>query len=298
MPVRLQRAGIGVGVRHRPAVTGEVGVLRPRQQPVERGHVVGHRPFRRGHHGGRPAHHMIAGEDEAAAGECEGDMVGRVAGNRDRLHPPAIAGDLRPVREPDVRHEIGVGAATSRQSLVRCRALTLARKARRAGRRGEPADAAAMVAMGVGDEDVGDGLVRRRRQQRPDMRLVVRSRIDDGDVAGADDVAVGAGEGEGAGISRRHPAHAGKYRLRPAIVRTKVAVEGETGHGDQARAARRQADGAGRGGNRSMTHLGWSACPTGRRVVGVAGFEPATPCSRSRCATRLRYTPVPGGADL
>jgi integrase len=25
--------------------------------------------------------------------------------------------------------------------------------------------------------------------------------------------------------------------------------------------------------------------------VGVAGFEPATPCSQSRCATRLRYTP-------
>lgn len=27
------------------------------------------------------------------------------------------------------------------------------------------------------------------------------------------------------------------------------------------------------------------------RVVGVAGFEPATPSSRTRCATRLRYTP-------
>ena len=27
-------------------------------------------------------------------------------------------------------------------------------------------------------------------------------------------------------------------------------------------------------------------------MVGVAGFEPATPCSRSRCATRLRYTPA------
>src|SRR5688572_17450325 len=27
------------------------------------------------------------------------------------------------------------------------------------------------------------------------------------------------------------------------------------------------------------------------RMVGVAGFEPAAPCSQSRCATRLRYTP-------
>lgn len=33
-------------------------------------------------------------------------------------------------------------------------------------------------------------------------------------------------------------------------------------------------------------------------VVGVEGFEPPTPCSQSRCATRLRYTPafpVPSG---
>ncbi len=27
-------------------------------------------------------------------------------------------------------------------------------------------------------------------------------------------------------------------------------------------------------------------------VVGVQGFEPWTPCSQSRCATRLRYTPT------
>jgi hypothetical protein len=29
-------------------------------------------------------------------------------------------------------------------------------------------------------------------------------------------------------------------------------------------------------------------------MVGVAGFEPATPASRTRCATRLRYTPMAG----
>src|SRR5215831_3076202 len=28
-----------------------------------------------------------------------------------------------------------------------------------------------------------------------------------------------------------------------------------------------------------------------RNLIGVAGFEPATPSSRTRCATRLRYTP-------
>ena len=27
-------------------------------------------------------------------------------------------------------------------------------------------------------------------------------------------------------------------------------------------------------------------------LVGVTGFEPATFCSQSRCATKLRYTPA------
>ena len=31
--------------------------------------------------------------------------------------------------------------------------------------------------------------------------------------------------------------------------------------------------------------------PEQPEMVGVEGFEPPTPCSQSRCATRLRYTP-------
>ena len=30
------------------------------------------------------------------------------------------------------------------------------------------------------------------------------------------------------------------------------------------------------------------------KVVGVAGFEPATPSSRTKCATKLRHTPING----
>ncbi len=37
--------------------------------------------------------------------------------------------------------------------------------------------------------------------------------------------------------------------------------------------------------------------PHSQRMVGVAGFEPATPSSRTRCATRLRYTPA-GWSDV
>ncbi len=35
-------------------------------------------------------------------------------------------------------------------------------------------------------------------------------------------------------------------------------------------------------------------CPfAGCSMIGTAGFEPATPCSQSRCATRLRHAPCP-----
>ena len=34
------------------------------------------------------------------------------------------------------------------------------------------------------------------------------------------------------------------------------------------------------------SHIGWIP------LVGAAGFEPATPYSQSRCATRLRYAPT------
>jgi hypothetical protein len=27
-------------------------------------------------------------------------------------------------------------------------------------------------------------------------------------------------------------------------------------------------------------------------MVGATGFEPATPCSQSKCATKLRYAPI------
>src|SRR3990172_2073673 len=51
------------------------------------------------------------------------------------------------------------------------------------------------------------------------------------------------------------------------------------------------------GGIWSASSSASSSPPGGRRpgegsVVGVAGFEPAAPCSQSRCATGLRHTPT------
>jgi hypothetical protein len=33
-------------------------------------------------------------------------------------------------------------------------------------------------------------------------------------------------------------------------------------------------------------------------LVGTAGFEPATPCSQSRCAAKLRHVPLLMASDL
>jgi hypothetical protein len=57
---------------------------------------------------------------------------------------------------------------------------------------------------------------------------------------------------------------------------------------------------AGEGNRTPTTSLeGWSSAfelhpLSGRSIacgVGLAGFEPATPCSQSRCAAKLRYSP-------
>src|SRR5580704_11876362 len=43
---------------------------------------------------------------------------------------------------------------------------------------------------------------------------------------------------------------------------------------------------------RASVPVGQDAELSAERLVGVAGFEPATPSSRTWCATRLRYTPL------
>ena len=55
-------------------------------------------------------------------------------------------------------------------------------------------------------------------------------------------------------------------------------------------------NGAGDGNRTHVTSLeGWRSTielhPHVRYMVGAAGFEPATPWSQARCATKLRYAP-------
>jgi hypothetical protein len=82
-----------------------------------------------------------------------------------------------------------------------------------------------MVAMGMGDQNMRHRLAAHGVQQRLCVRLVVRSGIDDRDLALAHDVADRAGEGERARIVAENPPHAGASFVDHARLERKIAVE-------------------------------------------------------------------------
>ena len=86
-----------------------------------------------------------------------------------------------------------------------------------------------MVAVGVRDDDMRDGLAAHGVEQRLDMVGQVRAGIDDRDLPAADDVAAGAGEGVGAGIVGDDPAHERAHRDAGAGADREIEVEGEVG---------------------------------------------------------------------
>jgi hypothetical protein len=82
-----------------------------------------------------------------------------------------------------------------------------------------------MVAVGVGDEDVGHGLAAHRIEQRGCVRFVVGTGVDDRDVALADDITHRAGEGKRRRVIAEDAAHAGPHFIDSAGLQRKIAVE-------------------------------------------------------------------------
>ena len=117
-PVCPQRPHVSVRIADHSAVGREVGAFRPLEQAIERGHVVCHRPIRRGDDGRRPAHDVVTGEKDVRPEQCEGEVVGGMAGRGNRLQ--AVAGDVDDVTVSDnlVGREIGVGARVEAERLV------------------------------------------------------------------------------------------------------------------------------------------------------------------------------------
>ncbi len=99
-----------------------------------------------------------------------------------------------------------------------------------AGRFLQPGGKRRMVGMGMADEDVADRPPADCREQGLEMRLVLGTRIDDGERIAPDDVAVGAVERERAGVVDREARDIFAGRNGLAIGRIEPAVEFKIGH--------------------------------------------------------------------
>ncbi len=117
---------------------------------------------------------------------------------------PAVAADHLAVGERAVGPEVGVVGGFEPRPVADMQRARGAMRAfgqnQRAGRRLDRRHAGRMVAVGVGDENMRDGLAAHRVEQRRAVHGIVGAGIDDGDFAAADDVAHRALEGERARI--------------------------------------------------------------------------------------------------
>ncbi len=180
-PVRDQGADMGVRPFDRRAVGGAIDRVVARQQQIEAFHIKGHVAVGGRHHGGRPAHDMIAGEQASGPLEREAEMVGGVARSRHRAQPPPVPFDRLAVGEDPVRRIIEIEGGVGARPVILERERGAADD-RRAARRGERAARRAVVAMGVGAQDRSDPLACRGGEDRVDMVGQVRPGIDHRDL--------------------------------------------------------------------------------------------------------------------
>ena len=84
-----------------------------------------------------------------------------------------------------------------------------------------------MIPVRVRDHDMADAFTRQPGEQRGDMRRIVRSGIDHGDLARADHISARAVKSERRGIARNNAAHARRNVLQRAIFEIEAVVEGD-----------------------------------------------------------------------
>ena len=230
-------------------------------------------------------------------------MVGGVAGRMEDFERPVRALDLVAVSDAHVgrKRMIDELFAGRHVSGLCPRPLTATAESEDRGTGGsrQSGCAVAMVAVGVGDDNVGDRASSGGGENGGAMGFVLRPRINDGEPCRADEIGIGAAKCERAGIGC-HDAHdTWRHGLGMAVAERHRRFEGDLGQG-RPRSRRGTHSGMnGPCGPTACNSAGGSARKNGRQrgMVGARGFEPPTPCSRSKCATRLRYAPT-GAASI
>src|SRR5438552_3506985 len=172
---------------------------------------------------------MVGRKQHAGPFERKGRVVGGVTWRQDRADRPAVAMGKVAVGQRDIGHEAQVGAGIERIDLAD--AQWPRRPMRTFGKHGgagvllQPRRERRMVAVGMADEDVADRPAADRREQRRQMLIVVRPRIDHRERLAADEIAVGAVEGERARVSGGDALHIRRHRDRLAIGGIEAGVE-------------------------------------------------------------------------
>ena len=221
----------------------EIDLLVAPSELLERCHVVAHGAVGRCHHGRRPRHDVIAGQQDLRllVGECH--VVCGMAGRCDRLEGEAAPAHHRAIGERDVRPECLIAAGVEPLGLADMerprRPVRTLGIDRGTGRRLDARRRRGVVAMGVGDEDVGHGLAAHRIEDRCNVPLVVRTRIDHRDLAVPDDVRHRPLERERPRVVGDEPPQAGHDFLDLAGREVEAFVERDVvGHGQFPRAGR------------------------------------------------------------
>ena len=226
-----ERADVGLRAVDAGAVGRPVADVVALEKAGEASHVVAHVAVRRRDDAGRPAHHVVAGEEEAVLAKREADVVRGVAGGVHALEGPPVPLDEVAVAHLDLGDELHVSPFFHLHPVLPGAVRAVAVDGARPHLRLERPGRGRVVVVGVGDEDVAHLLAGDRGGEGLHVVGEVRPRVDDRDPAPADDVGAGAVEGEGARVPGNDPPHGHRSRrgdeVDPAVLELELAPEGD-----------------------------------------------------------------------
>ncbi len=143
----------------------------------------------------------------------------------DRLDPPARAGHPLAVAQGHIGNKVPIAPLLDPGLAALASGVWAVPISHRTGHRLQLCCRGRVVAMGVGDKDVGHPLARETGEQRLDVLGEIGAGVDDRDLAATDNIGSGAAEGEGAGVARDDAANPRRHRLEPAVFERELAAE-------------------------------------------------------------------------
>lgn len=207
----------------RAPVRRPVNAVVPRQKLFETGKVVRHIPIGWCNNRGRPAHNMVAAEQRVFLTQRVAKMVGCVARGVHASQGETVAGDAVRIAQHDIGHKFPV------RSLLHCSLRLNRMRTKSADRRAGPllqeSCCRRMITMRVSDQNVAEARPVQSAPEGFQVPRIIRSRINDCNVAVTNKGRVRAAKCERPGIGRQQPAYQRTDCDGAAIRCLKLAVQ-------------------------------------------------------------------------